>query len=211
MACPQMYSIINNRESALVFILNCFFACWRKTAGLINMHPSVVIITKNEAHIIGNTLRSLEGLAADIVIVDSGSTDDTISICRNFHCHIIETKWLGYGPTKNLGIDAAGEEWILSIDADEAVDESLKQSILALTGGDDQTAYKLNFHTFFGSKRIRFGAWGKDKHIRLFNRKKVRWNDAAVHENLVMSEGIIIKEIAGNILHYTSNSIADYQ
>ena len=71
------------------------------------MNISVVIITKNEAHIIGNTLQSLQPVIGDIVIVDSGSTDETIAICKKFNATIIETGWDGYGINKNKGIAAA--------------------------------------------------------------------------------------------------------
>ena len=80
---------------------------------------SVVITTKNEAHIIGKTLQSVEGISSDIIIVDSGSTDETIAICKKFNANVIQTSWDGYGPNKNKGIVAAKNDWILSLDADE--------------------------------------------------------------------------------------------
>ena len=90
------------------------------------MEISVVIITRNEGHIIGSTLESLHGLTDDIVIVDSGSTDDTLTVCRRFNAHILSPGWNGYGPNKNIGIDAARYNWILNLDADEAIDEELR-------------------------------------------------------------------------------------
>ncbi|HMC98896.1 MAG TPA: glycosyltransferase, partial [Ferruginibacter sp.] len=86
---------------------------------------SVVIITRNESHIIANTLQSLQGLTGDIVIVDSGSTDDTIDICKKFNANILEPGWHGYGQNKNMGIAAAKHDWILNLDADEAIDATL--------------------------------------------------------------------------------------
>jgi glycosyltransferase involved in cell wall biosynthesis len=151
---------------------------------------SVVIITKNEAHIIGNTLQSLYGLADDIVIVDSGSTDETISICKQFNAHIIQTTWDGYGNNKNKGIDAAVHNWILNIDADEAIDEVLKQTLLDMQLQNENEVFEIKFKNFFCGKLIRFGEWGFDKHIRLFNRKKVRWNAAAVHESLQLPDDV---------------------
>ena len=85
------------------------------------MDISVVIITKNEGHIIDKTLQSVQGITNDIIIVDSGSTDNTLDICRQFNTTIIETSWNGYGPTKNKGIEAARHEWILNLDADDNV------------------------------------------------------------------------------------------
>ena len=174
------------------------------------MNISVVIITKNEAHIIGNTLQSLQPVIRDIVIVDSGSTDNTVNICRQFNAHIIETNWAGYGINKNKGIAAAKNDWILSLDADEAIDEELKRSLQQLSLQNENEVFNIRFKNFFCNKWIRFGEWGFDKHIRLFNRRKVKWNNAAVHENLIFPEGVKVTMLKGNILHYTVQSPQEY-
>ena len=174
------------------------------------MDISVVIITKNEAHIIANTLQSLQPVINDIVIVDSGSTDETIKICKQFNAAVIETDWAGYGINKNKGIAVAKNDWILSLDADEAIDAELQQSLLQLSLTDDLEVFNIRFKNFFCNKWIRFGEWGFDKHIRLFNRKKVQWNNAAVHENLIFPEGIKTTMLNGNILHYTVRNMKDY-
>ncbi len=174
------------------------------------MNISVVIITKNEAHIIANTLQSLRTVCNDIVIVDSGSTDNTVQICKQFNATVIETGWGGYGINKNKGIEAAKNDWILSLDADEAIDEELQQSILQLGLQDENEVFNFRFKNFFGTKWIRFGEWGFDKHIRLFNRKKVQWNNAAVHENLLFPVAVKISKINGNILHYTVQNQQEY-
>ncbi|MEI7472515.1 MAG: glycosyltransferase family 2 protein [Chitinophagaceae bacterium] len=171
---------------------------------------SVVIITKNEAHIIGTTLQSLQGLTDDIVMVDSGSTDDTISIGKQFNARVIEMGWNGYGINKNVGIDAAQHDWILNIDADEALDEELKQALLQLSLTDDRVLYEMRFKNFFCGKWIRFGEWGFDKHIRLFNRKQVRWNTAAVHESLQLPSDARVQLMPGHILHYTTQHQEEY-
>ena len=109
------------------------------------MPLSVVIITKNEAHIIGTTLQSLQGITDDIVIVDSGSIDSTIEICKNFGVTIIETTWDGYGQNKNKGIDVAKHNWILNLDADEAIDAELKAAKMKLELHDENTVYNFKF------------------------------------------------------------------
>ena len=174
------------------------------------MPLSVVIITKNEAHIIGTTLQSLQGLTDDFIIVDSGSTDATIEICKKFNATIIETTWDGYGQNKNKGIDAAKYNWILNLDADEAIDAELKVAIVQLELNDEETVYNFKFKNFFGDKWIRFGEWAGDKHIRLFNRNKVRWNTAAVHEGLLLGNKTKVVMLPGNILHYTTQHIDEY-
>jgi glycosyltransferase involved in cell wall biosynthesis len=174
------------------------------------MNISVVIITKNEAHVIANTLQSLQPITKDVVIVDSGSTDDTLTICRQFNTTIIETGWAGYGINKNKGIDAAKNDWILSLDADEAIDDALKQSLQQLSLQVENEVFNIRFKNFFCGKWIRFGEWGFDKHIRLFNRRKVKWNTAEVHENLVLPADVKITLLQGHILHYTVQSRQDY-
>ena len=174
------------------------------------MPISVVIITKNEAHIIGKTLQSLQGITDDFVIVDSGSTDDTITICTAFGARVIQTGWDGYGQNKNKGIAAAKYDWILNLDADEAIDGQLKTALLQLEPADENTVYNFKFKNFFCSKWIRFGEWSGDKHVRLFNRNVIRWNTAAVHEELTVNNTTKTVMMQGNILHYTTNSIDEY-
>lgn len=174
------------------------------------MPVSAVIITKNEAHIIGTTLKSLAGVVQEIVIVDSGSTDETVTICKSLGALVIETTWDGYGANKNKGIDAAAHDWILNIDADEALDETLRQSIQQVHLQNENTVYEFNFRNFFCGKWIRFGEWAGDKHVRLFNRKKVKWNSAAVHESLSIDSDTVAVQLKGNILHYTTKDLDEY-
>lgn len=174
------------------------------------MKISVVIITKNEAHIIANTLQSLQAVTNDIVIVDSGSTDETVAICKKYNATIIETGWSGYGINKNNGIAAAKHDWILSLDADEAIDAELQQSLLQLTLTNSNEVFNIRFKNFFCNKWIRFGEWGFDWHIRLFNRNKVHWNNVAVHENLIFPADVIVTKLKGNILHYTVQNRKEY-
>ncbi len=174
------------------------------------MPLSVVIITKNEAHIIGKTLQSLQGITDDFIIVDSGSTDNTIEICKKFGAKIIGTTWDGYGENKNKGIDEAKYSWILNLDADEAIDETLKAAIQQLDLKDENMVYNFKFKNYFCNKWIRFGEWAGDKHIRLFNRNKIRWNTAAVHEDLILGNDTKIILLPGNVLHYTTRHIDEY-
>jgi glycosyltransferase involved in cell wall biosynthesis len=177
---------------------------------LCNWMVSVVIIAKNEAHIIEQTLQSLQGLTDDIVVVDNGSTDNTEAICRQMGAVVIKAAWEGYGPTKNIGIKAAKYNWILSLDADEAIDGTLKQAIKNIDTADEQKVYNLNFKNFFCGTWVKHGEWGSDRHIRLFNRKQVQWNVAAVHEQLQLPAQAGVLPLPGNVLHYTVHSLQDY-
>ncbi|MBK7884964.1 MAG: glycosyltransferase family 2 protein [Chitinophagaceae bacterium] len=175
-----------------------------------DMPLSVVIITKNEAHIIGKTLLSLQGIANEIIIVDSGSTDATLSVCRQFNTTIIETTWDGFGNNKNKGIEAAKHDWILSLDADESINEALKAAIIHLPLNNSNEIYSLKRKNVFCGKIIRFGNWGSDQQIRIFNRKAAKWDDAYVHESLTFFEPVKKLKLPGSLIHYTVHSLEEY-
>lgn len=172
---------------------------------------SVVIVCKNEAGIIGTTLQSLQGLTDDIVVYDNGSTDDTVAIAQQYATNVIRGEWEGFGKTKQKAVALARHDWILSLDADESIDEELKNSLLNLSLKDDTVVYEIKFKNFFGNQWLKYGEWGNDSHIRLFNRKKVNWNDAPVHEGLVLPGGIQKKRMKGYVLHYTATDIQRYK
>jgi glycosyltransferase involved in cell wall biosynthesis len=171
---------------------------------------SIVIVCKNEADIIGKTLQSLEGLTDDIVVYDNGSTDDTVEMIKHFNVNLHQGSWEGFGRTKNKAMAQAKYDWILSLDADEALDEELKQSLLRLQPENEKTVYELNFKNFLGDQYLKYGEWGNDKHIRLFNRTTVTWNDAPVHEQLLMPAGVVKKSLRGHVLHRTMKDVSDY-
>ena len=172
---------------------------------------SVVIICRNEAHIIGRTIQAAQKVSDDVVVVDSGSSDGTQSIITASGAKLIETGWDGYGINKNKGVAVAIHDWILSIDADEIIDDTLVKHLQTFTPGDGWVVYNILFRAFLGDQMIRFGEWRNDRHIRLYNRTHVTWNEAAVHEGLVFPEGtktVTIKE--GYIHHYTSRNMEDF-
>ncbi len=172
---------------------------------------SVVIITKNEEQYIGESIKSVLDISDDIIIVDSGSTDNTLNICRQHPVNIVETNWEGYGQNKNKGISIAKNEWILSLDADECVDNQLKESIRHFNGHKKNIVYQINRKNFFLNKHIRYGVWGEDKQRRLFNKNFVFWNNAVVHEELVLPDNTEIKTLKGSLNHYTVKSQQVYR
>lgn len=171
---------------------------------------SVVIVCKNEAGIIGSTLQSLEGLTDDVIVYDNGSTDNTVEMIKKFNVHLHQGSWEGFGKTKNKAIALAKYDWVLSLDADEAIDEELKRSLLALPLGDEKAVYEIRYRNFLGDKYLKYGEWGNDRHTRLFNRKAVNWDDAPVHEQLQVPQGMVTKRMNGYILHRTMKDIPDY-
>ncbi len=175
------------------------------------MQPiSVVIICRDEEQYIGKVLESVSGLTDDIVVYDNGSTDRTMTIARSFGAQVHTGTWEGYGLTKNKANKLARYDWILSLDADESVDEQLKAVLNTFSPENEKTVYQVARRSFLGNRPLRFGEWGKDRQSRLFNRQFICWDDAAVHESLVLPPGTVIKKLGGFIEHRTMRDIQDY-
>jgi glycosyltransferase involved in cell wall biosynthesis len=170
---------------------------------------SAVIITKNEADNIARCIQSLLPVTEEILIIDSGSADNTIDIAKGLGAKVIETKWLGYSETKNLGNKAAENDWIISIDADEVVSESLQQSIKNLSP-QNNTVYTLNRMTNYCGKWIRHSGWFPDKKVRIFNKKEIYWQGDFVHETLHIPSHYSNFELTGILEHYSYKSLDDH-
>ncbi len=171
---------------------------------------SIVIVCKNEARVIGSTLESIRGVTDDVIVYDNGSTDDTMEIVKSYPVCLYTGSWEGFGKTKNKAIAHAKYDWILSLDADEAMDDNLKDSLSNIDLSNEKLIYKVRFRNFLGTKPIKFGEWGRDWHTRFFNRKVVSWDEEPVHEKLIMPEGHMMKILKGFLLHRTVENISDY-
>ncbi|TMI96322.1 MAG: glycosyltransferase family 2 protein [Bacteroidetes bacterium] len=172
---------------------------------------SVVIVCKNGAKVIGETIKSFSGLTDDILIYDNGSTDGTKDIVRQSNARLVEGSWEGFGKTKNKANALARYDWIFSLDSDEAIDEELKENLLQEELADETKVFEFKFKNFLGDKWLRYGEWGDDKHIRLFNRMKIKWNDADVHESLLLPTDVEVISVPGYVLHKTAPDIATYE
>lgn len=168
---------------------------------------SIVIITKNEADVIAGCVKMAGLITDDIVIIDNGSTDETLDIASAYGCRVYQNGWKGYGANKNIGIEQAKYEWILSLDADEVPDMELVDSLHRLKLDNAGLVYDIKFRSYFGKKRIRFGSWGRGHHIRLFNRSLIRWSEQKVHETLILPEGIKKRKIGGYLHHYSVKDV----
>jgi glycosyltransferase involved in cell wall biosynthesis len=171
---------------------------------------SAVIITHNEARNIQRCLASLKSVADEIIVVDSFSTDDTVAICQQEGAIVKQQAWLGFGPQKNYGIQLASHEYILSLDADEALDEELQASILAAKKQGLQGMYDFTRLNSYYGKFCYHGLEYPDYKIRLFPKSKVRWNDELVHETLQVQPGVAQKRLKGHLLHYTYYTIQEH-
>jgi glycosyltransferase involved in cell wall biosynthesis len=169
---------------------------------------SIVIIAKSKADILAGCIAKARLITDDIVVIDSDDTTDLDNIAG---CRLLKKKWDGYGTNKNKGVDAAKYNWILSIDADEIVDDELIEALHHLQYNDPTIVYDIKFCSYFGKKRIRFGSWGRDHHIRLFNRNKVRWSETMVHETLILPDNVSIQKTKGHLHHYSVNNAGEYE
>lgn len=152
------------------------------------MTISVIVITKNEEKAIAKCLQSVTW-ANEIIVVDSGSTDDTLKICRQFTDLIYSTDdWPGFGIQKNRALSFASGEWILSLDADERVSDQLRDEILSVTDSPkNQTAYEIPRLSNYCGKSMRHSGWWPDYVLRLFLKEKACFSDDIVHERVIAS------------------------
>lgn len=171
---------------------------------------SAVIITLNEEKNIGRCLESLRGIADEIVIVDSFSTDNTEAICRSYGARFVQQAWLGYGKQKNFAAELAQYDYILSLDADEALSDELKAAILSAKNNPMADAYTLNRRTNYCGKWIYHCGWYPDKKIRLWRKGKAQWTTPRVHETLQLESNAVVQSLSGDILHYTYYTIAEH-
>lgn len=166
---------------------------------------SVIIITLNEAENIRACLESVAWVD-EIIIVDSGSTDRTIAICEEFGAKIlINSAWQGFGYQKNLALQQATGEWILSLDADEQISPSLKQTILSTLANPDADGYLFPRQTYFLGKAMRHGGWWPDYVLRLFRRSAGKFSPVLVHEHVLVQGKV--KKLHDPIIHYSYVSL----
>lgn len=169
---------------------------------------SAVIITYNEARNIKRCIASLQDVADEIVVVDSFSTDATPSFCKGLNVQFHQREWKGYSKQKNYGNGLASNDWILSIDADEALSDELKGAILFEKQNGKGYNYSFNRLTNYCGKWIKHSGWYPDTKIRMFNRTMADWQ-GEVHEILTV-EGASVKKLKGDLLHYSYHSVSDH-
>lgn len=171
------------------------------------MNISVVIIVKNGATTLVQCLDSLRQFE-DIVVYNNGSTDTTVSIASNYqNVNVINGDFIGFGPTKNIAATFAKNDWILSIDADEVMNEFIVQEILSLSL-DPNVTYSLLRKNFYKKTEIRH-CWGNDEIVRLYNRIVTHYSSDNVHE-YVLTDGLIIQKLHAYFSHFTYQSISDF-
>lgn len=168
---------------------------------------SVVIITFNEEKNIERCILSVKDIADEIVVVDSFSKDKTKEICLRHKVTFIEHKFDGHIEQKNWAITQAKYPHVLSLDADEAPDELLKEEILKAKENYSADGYSMNRLTNYCGKWIYHSGWYPDKKLRLWDSRKGEWGGVNPHDKYIMQKDAAIRHLKGNLLHYSFYSI----
>lgn len=172
---------------------------------------SVAIITLNEERNIGRCLESVKEIADDIVVVDSFSTDRTEEICMKYGARFFPRKWEGFVDTKNISSELALFDYVLSLDADEALSEELINSIKKVKENFSADGYTMNRMTNYCGKWIRHSGWYPDRKLRLYDRRKGQFEGLIIHEEIKMKPGSKVEHLLGNILHYSFYTIDEHR
>lgn len=168
---------------------------------------SAVIITYNEEKNIHRCLSSIQEVADEIVVIDSYSTDKTKEICEKHKVKFIEHKFDGHIEQKNWAITQAKYNYVLSLDADEALTRELKESILKIKNNWKYDGYSFNRLTYYCGHWVKHCGWYPDQKLRLWDITKGRWGGVNPHDTFIMKEGATTKHIKGDLLHYSYYSI----
>jgi glycosyltransferase involved in cell wall biosynthesis len=169
---------------------------------------SVVVITRNEEANLGRCLESVIW-ADEIVVIDSGSIDRTEEIAAGYHAQFHSLEWRGYGAAKQAGVDRASGEWILSVDADEALSSELAGEIRAVVGGGGSyDGYYMPRRTNFLGRWIKHCGWYPDYVLRLFRKSAGRFDEATVHEKVLLDGKA--GRFTGDLLHYSYPDLEVY-
>ena len=172
---------------------------------------SVVIIAFNEERNIGRCLDSVKDIADEIVVLDSGSTDKTKEICNSYGVRVYHQDFLGHVEQKNKAITFAKYPHILSLDSDEALDETLKKEILEVKNNWTKDGYYMNRLTNYCGHWVRHCNWYPDKKLRLWDSRKGKWTGTNPHDKYEMNEGDKnTGYLKGDILHYSYYNVEDH-
>ena len=164
---------------------------------------SAVVITYNEENNLGRCLESLMDTVDEIVVVDSYSSDATGEICREKGVNFLQHPFEGHIEQKNYALSCATSDYVLSLDADEALSETLMQSVQAAKENWQADGYGVNRLTNYCGKWIRHCGWYPDRKIRMWDRRKGHWGGVNPHDHVVMDKNSRMHHLSGDLLHFS--------
>ena len=171
---------------------------------------SATIITFNEQKKIEACIKSLLGVADEILVVDSYSTDNTEAICSAYPVRFIKNQFKGYVAQKNFAVEQASFDYILALDADERLSEELRASILEVKGNQNVAeGYVVKRYNNYCGKWMHYSVWYPERKIRLWDKRKVRWSGTDPHDSVRMAKGSTVT-LNGNLLHYVYLSVDEH-
>jgi len=168
---------------------------------------SVILITKDAAAHVERALRSV-AWAQERIVVDAGSSDGTVALATPLATRIETRAWSGYGDQKNHAASLASHDWVLSLDADEAITDALRAQIAALAARPEAAAFRMPRVTWYLGRWIRSTDWYPDRAVRLYDRRRAHWDDRPVHEALVVQGRI--GDLTGEIEHRPYADVAEH-
>jgi glycosyltransferase involved in cell wall biosynthesis len=171
------------------------------------MPLSVTLITRDAAGQLAECLASV-AFADEIVVVDSGSIDDTVELARRHGARVLRHDWLGFGPQKQLAVDTASHDWVLCVDADERVSPELREQIVSELNAPRGFAYAIPRRNRFLGRWLRHGEGYPDWSVRLFHRAHARWGSEPVHEKVVSRSPVL--KLSGDLLHDSAETLEKY-
>jgi glycosyltransferase involved in cell wall biosynthesis len=180
-------------------------------ANLTNPTLSVVIVAQNEERTIGNVIKAIQPIAGEVILVDSGSTDRTMTIAQELGAKVSHQDWLGYSGQKNFAIALATGDWILSLDADEVVTDELRDEIVETLSWDvpeNVAGFKLPRVLFIGDTAVRRGGFYPDAQLRLVRQGKGRFRERIVHEAMEVDGDVLT--LKHDLHHYSYATVEKF-
>lgn len=173
---------------------------------------TIALIVKNEAANLAACLNSCTDLPTEIVVIDSGSEDDTIAIAQQFGAHVYtHDQWRGFGQQRQVAQQHVTTDWVLWLDADERLTPILKESIAKAVQSDDrQCLYQVSRLSWVFGRFIRHSGWYPDRVIRLYPTQLTGYTAAPVHETVIVPPATPVKSLQGDLLHYTYRDLHHY-
>ena len=168
------------------------------------MSISVIIIAKNEAHNIVDCIKSA-AFANEVLVLDSGSSDNTVALAIATVATVLQTDWPGYGPQQNRGLDAAKHDWIYSLDADERITPALADEIKLAISKNEFNVFDVPRKSFFVTQFMNHSGWWPDRTRRLWKRNSARFTNHEIHANLATDEPV--GHLTEHMIHHSFLSL----